>query len=376
MGAYTEKTNKLIEYLIKVCPSSFEAKSEQGWTPLYLACLLGRVDFAKTLIDAGADQSVKDKELNNIIHASLINLPTAAGQLKLDRLRALLNLFDPDLRAHMFLQRNNLASGGDTPLHSWLKTANRLTYYPTNQRWPAHQLLNDEDLQNIDVLRLLLEFSGGAELGILNGSGDTILHTAVLRHLAEHTQVLLNQSPSLAYRENAVGRTPSEIAYDLFINSKVESQESVELNRNADHIIATLKNGNHEMLGRYRRRRDGARQDTIGKNCKEYTWRVLEAHLAKVDGKRRLVSLNEANDVAKRLGESYSWQRYYQKPTATDTERAEEEQQQQQPQEDKLVGFMATQYEAAKGRAWIAKDKDEAVVPQATFVSRMGLYYA
>ncbi|KAI2783473.1 ankyrin [Daldinia loculata] len=378
MGAYTEKTNKLIEYLIKVCPSSFEAKSEQGWTPLYLACLLGRIDFAKTLIDAGADQSVKDKELNNIIHASLINLPTAAGQLKLDRLRALLNLFDPDLRAHMFLQRNNLASGGDTPLHSWLKTANRLTYYPTNQRWPAHQLLNDEDLQNIDVLRLLLEFSGGAELGILNGSGDTILHTAVLRHLAEHTQVLLNQSPSLAYRENAVGRTPSEIAYDLFINSKVESQESVELNRNADHIVAALKNGNHEMLGRYRRRRDGARQDTIGKNRKEYTWRVLEAHLAKVDGKRRLVSLNEANDVAKRLGESYSWQRYYQKPTATDTERAEEEQQQQQqqPQEDKLVGFMATQYEAAKGRAWIAKDKDEAVVPQAPFVSRMGLYYA
>ncbi|KAF3061193.1 hypothetical protein GL218_03903 [Daldinia childiae] len=376
MSAYTEKTNKLIEYLIKVCPASLEAKSEQGWTPLYLACLLGRVDFAKILIDAGADQSVKDKELNNIIHASLTNLPTAAGQLKLDNLRALLNLFDPDLRAHLFLQRNNLASGGDTPIHSWLKTANRLTYFRTNQSWPAHQLLNDEDLQNIDVLRLLLEFSGGADLGILNGAGDTILHTAVLRHLAEHTQVLLAQDPNLAYRENAVGRTPSEIAYDLFINSKVESQESVELSRNAENIVATLKSGNRETLSRYVRKR-GARQDTVGKNRKEYTWRVLEAHLAKVDGKRRLVSLNEANDVAKRLGESYSWQRYYQKPTATDTERAEEEQQkQQQPQEDKLVGFMSTQYEGAKQRAWIIMNKDEPVIPLPPFVFGMGLYHA
>ncbi|KAI0111527.1 ankyrin [Daldinia grandis] len=376
MGEHTEKTNKLIEYLIKVCPSSFEAKSEQGWTPLYLACLLGRVDFAKTLIDAGADQSVKDKELNNIVHASLTNLPTAAGHLKLDRIRALLDLFDSDLRAHMFLQRNNLARGGDTPLHSWLKTANRLTYYRTNRSWPAHQLLNDEDLQNIDVLRLLLEYSGGAELDILNGSGDTILHTAVLRHLAEHIKVLLDQNPSLVYRENAVGRTPSEIAYDLFINSKVESQESVELNGSADHIVTNLKNGIREVLGRYGLRR-GSGRDRIGKNRKENTWRVLEAHLAKVDGKRRLVSLNEANDVAKRLGESYSWQRYYQKTTATDTERAEEEEQQQPPpQEEKLVGFMATQYEAAKQRAWSTKDKDGPVIPQAPFVFGMGRYHA
>ncbi|KAI1660959.1 ankyrin [Daldinia decipiens] len=368
MGPYTENTNKLIEYLIKVCPSSFEAKSKQGWTPLYMACLLGRVDFAKTLIDAGADQSVKDKELNNIIHASLTNFPTAAEQPKLDRLRALLNLFDPDLRAHMFLQRNNLARGGDTPLHSWIKAANRLTYYRTNQSWPSDQLLNDEALQNIDVLRLLLELSGGAELDILNGTGDTILHTAVLHHLAGHIQVLLDQNPTLAYRENAVGRTPSEIAYDLFINSKVESQESVALGRDAnDSIVAKLKHSKYEILGRHRRNKS-SRQDTLGKNRKEYTWRVLEAHLAKVAGKRRLVSLNEANDVAKRLGESYAAQRYYQKPTATDRERAEEERRQRPPREDKLVGFMATQYEGAKQKAWTAKGKDKAVVPHAPFV--------
>lgn len=29
------------------------------------------------------------------------------------------------------------------------------------------------------------------------------------------------------------------------------------------------------------------------------------------DQRRRLVSLNEANEVAKRLGESYAWQRYH-----------------------------------------------------------------
>ncbi|KAK6958209.1 hypothetical protein Daesc_001004 [Daldinia eschscholtzii] len=359
MGKYTEKTNKLIQYLVKVCPSSLEAKTEEGRTPLYIACLLGRVDFAKTLIDAGADQSVKDKDLNNIIHALLTHLGSGPGKDKLDRLRATLNLLDPDLRAHMFQQRNNLASGGDTPLHFWFKTANILSVYRVNNYGSSPMLLNDEDLQNIEVLRLLLEFSGGAELGTLNGAGDTILHTAVLRHLAVHTKVLLEYDPNLAYRENAVGRTPGEIAYDLFINSKVGSQESLEPTQEHETIVNKMKRSIRNPRG-YDLSRRTAAQDTRGKDRKENTWRILEEHLARLDGKRRLVSLNEANDVAKRLGETYAWQRYYQKPTATDAERAEEEAQQrklQPPQDDKLAGFISTMYGNAKQRAWAEKDQ-------------------
>lgn len=67
MGRPGDETNRLIKYLIEACPSSLEAKSDTGYTPLYLACLLGRVQFAKTLIDAGADQAVRDVEYNNLV---------------------------------------------------------------------------------------------------------------------------------------------------------------------------------------------------------------------------------------------------------------------------------------------------------------------
>ncbi|KAI1467469.1 ankyrin [Daldinia caldariorum] len=364
MGQHTEGQNKLVEYLTKVCPASLEARTEEGRTPLYIACLLGRLDLAKTLLDAGADQSVKDNNLNNIIHALLTNLGTGPDKDKLDRLRAFLNLLDPDLRAHMFLQRNNLASGGDTPLHFWLKTANPNTVYRGNRSRFGYTLLNDENSQNVEVLRLLLEFSGGAELGIFNGAGDTVLHSAVLRHLAAHVRVILDQDPDLAYRENAVGRTPGEIAHDLFINSKTGTQKSLETARDTTNsVVSRLKNSGRQGLpATYYRRRGRAPGDAVGKDRKESAWRVLEKHLhhhiAAANKRRRLVSLNEANDVAKRLGESYAGQRYYQRPTSTDAEEYQEQQQQpQQQQDDKLVGFISTMYEGAKQGAWVGRDQ-------------------
>ncbi|KAI1426426.1 ankyrin repeat protein [Xylaria sp. FL1777] len=289
LGPLGDSTNKLIEYLIKVCPSSFEAKSDLGYTPLYLACLMGRVQFAKTLIDAGADQSVKDREFNNIIHASVANRPD------LDQLRLMLELFDPELRTHMFCQRNVLSEGGDTPLHFWLKRANLM--------WPHNRNSNseNEDPYNVKLLSLLLKFSKGEELEILNGSGDTVLHTAVVRSLPEQTKVILQENPKLLYRENTVGRTPGEIAYDIYINSKVTRLDQLDI------CLETTK----DLL---------AKDPELfipnakpPKSLREATWDVIQDYLAKTEGKRRLVSLNEANDVAKRLGENYSWQRYYTK---------------------------------------------------------------
>ncbi|KAI1107653.1 ankyrin [Jackrogersella minutella] len=338
MGPKGEKTNRLIEYLLKVCPSSFEAKSDEGYTPLYLACLLGRVEFAKTLIKAGADQSVKDKELNNVIHAALTNTPLVA------QLRELLDLFDEDLRSHMFLQRNSLSRGGDTPLHFWLKEANPVVY-----NWiyniVSRRYLDDEKTGNVAILKLLLEYSKGAELEILNGAGDTVLHTAVLRHLAGHARVLVAQNASQVLRENAVGRTPGEIAYDLFINSKVDGAPPVEIDGNTQPLHVLEKKVSLT-------RGDGAEDlDAAGEHRKQRTWQVVEECLANVDGKRRLVSLNEANDVAKRLGESYAWQRYYQKRTAVDVEREEEERLQNE-EERKEADFVTAKYAVFRHSAW------------------------
>ncbi|KAH8161559.1 hypothetical protein CIB48_g6686 [Xylaria polymorpha] len=333
LGPLGDSTNKLIEYLIKVCPSSFEAKSDQGHSPLYLACTLGRVQFAKTLIEAGADQSVKDKEFNNIIHGCLANRP------KLHQLRRMLELFDPELRAHMFRQRNNLSHGGDTPLHFWLKNANTISFTWDYSSRGARQTLNDENLYNVKLLNLLLEFSKGEELEILNGSGDTVLHTAVVRSLPEQTRVLLDQNPKLLYRENTVGRTPGEIAYDVFTNSKVEGLDPVEIDPNK-RFTKTLLDRDPELFV----------SDTKPKKSrKDATWDVVRECLAKTEGKRRLVSLNEANDVARRLGESYSWQRYYTKRTTNNEDDPEEE---ANKEEEKETDFVSTLYRTGMNRAW------------------------
>ncbi|KAJ2988752.1 hypothetical protein NUW58_g3814 [Xylaria curta] len=309
LGPLGDSTNKLIEYLIKVYPSSFEAKSDLGHSPLYLACLMGRVQFAKTLIDAGADQSVKDKEFNNVIHACLKNRP------KPDQLRQMLELFDPELRTHMFRQRNNLSHGGDTPLHFWLKNANALSYTWDYTNRGSRRILEDENVDNVKLLRLLLEFSKGEELEILNGSGDTVLHTAVVRLLSEQTKVLLEQNPKLLYRENTVGRTPGEIAYDVFTNSKVEGLDPIEINANKRFTKTLLERSPESFISAVQPKK--SRKDGI--------WAIVQEHLAKTEGKRRLVSLNEANDVARRLGESYSWQRYYTKKTTNPEDDADEE---------------------------------------------------
>ncbi|KAI1094196.1 ankyrin [Rostrohypoxylon terebratum] len=346
MGPSGEKTNKLIEYLIKVCPSSLEAKSDEGYTPLYLACLLGRVDFAKTLIDAGADQSVKNKQSNNVLHAALMNRP------RLEPLQRLLNLLDKDLRSHLFLQQNSLANGGDTPLHFWLKTANQTQY-----SWGhAGHGLADENTANIKILEALLELSGGAELEILNGAGDTVLHTAVLRHLPGHVRLLISQNPNLVYRENAVGRTPGEIAYDFFIDTKVKELDPIEIIDRGDRngIIKPL-------LSKKLASKSGKSKDSIGAYRKERTWRIIEEQLGKVGGKRRLVSLNEANDVARRLGESYTWQRYLHFQKSTEADEEEEKYQ------EKEVDFVTTEYKSCFNMAW----KDDQKVDD---ISSLGLF--
>lgn len=335
MGPLGDETNRILQYLIKVCPSSLETKSDHGYTPLLLACLLGRVQFAKTLIEGGADQSVKDGNYSNIIHAALTNTP------KLEKLRELLNLLDPDLRTHLFVQRSHLNHGGDTPLHVWLKSANDV---PSNHRYNHfrnHHIDHSENDNNVDILRLLLEFSGGKDLGILNGAGDTVLHSAVVRQLPNHLEVMLDSKPSLLYRENAVGRTPAEVAYDRYIGMKVTRPKNVA-------VVGHAYENNSSWATK--QPVEFVNMKGLGKDLsrKERVWEVAQHYLNKFPAKRRLVSLNEANDVARRLGESYSRQRYFAKNTTSNDQDEQPEEQEDEKESD----IVTMQYACKKSLAW------------------------
>ncbi|KAH8675444.1 ankyrin repeat protein [Xylariales sp. PMI_506] len=359
----------LLEYLIRICPSSLEAKSDLGYTPLYLACLLGRERFARTLIDAGADQSVKDKEYNNIIHAALTNNPKA------DKLRELLNLLDPEFRSHLFLQRNQLTHGGDTPLHFWLKLANAIPYH--HPVW-GYSNNNDtyatESNDTVEMLELLLEFSGGQDLELLNGSGDTVLHTAVIRQLPRQASLMLTRDPALLHRENSVGRTPIEIAYDFFLSLKVSRPIDIAargdnnfsgdflVNAAPSHFADPKQNSSGfapvQPGGRKAWRRNlhlEGPEDAVTPSAPELVWNVIREHRDRnPGGKRRLVSLNEASDVARRLGESYSWQRYYSRPINTDDKTDNQKQEQDDAKES---DFVTDQYTQKRGTAWNDDEK-------------------
>ncbi|KAH7026489.1 uncharacterized protein B0I36DRAFT_273482 [Microdochium trichocladiopsis] len=361
MGPLKDEQNRLIEYLTKTYPSSLETKSNEGYTPLFLAFLLGRVEYAKILIDAQADISVKDKKFNNLIHAALTNKPEKA-----DRLRKLLELLEPDMRSHLFMQRNGLAHGGDTPLHFWLQNANQLSYrWQYNDHYGSYRSeLGAEDKTNVQILKALLDISKGQELEILNSAGNTILHTAVLRQIPVQMALIIDANPKLLFRENAVGRTPPEIAYDRYIHEKVSSVTPIEDNV-VDLTDLPSKEPSyflHKVADKHKKFR----------TRKELTWEVCAQHLDKhKDGaKRRLVSLNEANDVAIRIGESYTGQRYFQKtpvePADADEGEDEEAKKKREEEEAKREADISTiKYGETKHSAWATLEESKDIDDEA-----------
>ncbi|KAK8020923.1 hypothetical protein PG990_006061 [Apiospora arundinis] len=197
------------------------------------------------------------------------------------------------------------------------------------------------------MLKLLLEYSGGQDLDILNGSGDTVAHSAVLRQLPEQMRVMLEKNPKGLHRENAVGRTPAEMAYDAFISQMVAPPRDVAIchNYSRNNVATTLVEDSPQAF------LDKKNKDKLSR--KERVWEVVQDFMARYPDKRRLVSLNEANDVARRLGENYSWQRYYTKQTKTDVE-AQELNDEEKEEEDKKeeVDYITTQYAFKKPQAW------------------------
>ena len=284
-------------------------------TPLLHACMLGRVEIAKILLDAGADQTAKAHNCDNALHVALSLAPTA------DKLKPLLDLFDRDVLARLLRERNSLLShqAGRTPLHSWLATVVDGRYY------------GDDISEALRVLDLLVGISPEKTatqraLHMLDGAGDTPLHFLIARcanptaaDVPRLIRAVLDLDPAagLLLRENAVGRTPFEVAHDNFFAGKVKAPEAGGGRRRYYYSYwygtddrsettklvcreprAFLKEKGHE---------DDSRAAQVWRLCCEHTEQCAASTQPL---RRRLVSLHEANDVAKRLGDQQFKQRY------------------------------------------------------------------
>ena len=360
MGDPTEKTCKLLRYLVETCPAALEVRNSDGATPLMTAFWLGRTEFAKILIDAGADQSVRNKKGENILHLALENKPKAS------QLQPLIDLIDKDLLQHLFLTRSSLHESGTTPLHAFVSavTTSQTQYYYSYQRSYKKK---EHWLATLD---LLLSCSKGVELEMLNGAGDTCLHTAVMQSSEPMVEALVRFKPRLLYRENAVGRTSAEVARDKVTSGKFQQPSTLEVPSTSNSVSSIVNKSPESFVGKdsdSSSDKSTSDDEKTNETNVEKVWRVcLEAMKANPD-KRRLVSLNEANDVAKRLGEKYNSSRYFSIQARGEDDDVEEEQPEQEEGEKKadeeknardVIDFSVTTRGTKTSTAWKKWMKD------------------
>jgi ankyrin repeat protein len=268
---------KLIQYLLKTMPEAVEARSDCQYTPLSLAFSLRRFDAARILIEAGANQTVRDHEGDNILHLLLSSTSKLhSSSAHAEHIKTFLDLVDQRLIPSLLIERSAASPGSLTPLACWLRQASY-----------------SESKESEDMLRMLLgyasSYGNNEHLEMLDGSGETPVHTVVKNNQRVWLKVMLEFRPDLLYRENSVGRTPYELVQDSYIAASVSSPPYITTYNSVSSIV-------NRDAASFVKDKEG---DEHGHT--ESTWRICDNFMKEHPGKRRLVSLMDANEVAKRL---------------------------------------------------------------------------
>jgi len=123
---------------------------------------------------------------------------------------------------------------------------------------------------------------------------------AIKQGMSTITSYLLTLNPTLLYRENATGRTPLEMSRDIYIASCASNPPSISTNNN------TYYPGQNDYNSLVNRATSTfvEKEDDAPEESKKRTWEICAQADEGASGemrKRRLVSLFEANEVAKRV---------------------------------------------------------------------------
>ncbi|KAA8568563.1 hypothetical protein EYC84_007581 [Monilinia fructicola] len=124
------------------------------------------------------------------------------------RLDSIIKLFHKKDVQEMSLERADVYPSALTPLALWMS------------QHPHHD--------QTEILEVLLKYSTGEELEMINGEGDLPLHVAIKGNQSNLTSFLLSQKPALLYRESATGRTPLEMSHDHYISNFLSRPPSTD----------------------------------------------------------------------------------------------------------------------------------------------------
>ena len=301
------KSLEVINYLLSIMPSSVDLPASKNvLTPLSLAFLTGRLDAAHALIKAGADQTTRDSQGKNLIHLALRYLSKASSPDPTKELESLLSLIDKRLLPSMMTERCRDAPTGLTPLAYWLTlSSERYYYYGRNI---------DTARENPEIFTTLCKDFGGAEaLEMMDGSGQFPLHQAVKRSCAKLVELMLEFNPGLLVRENAMGQTPMELAESLHVrdatkgNPDIKKKAYVSLTKRKAEQFVPKDTSSDSLDGGEEEDEDEDNQDLEEESrAIRKTYRICQRAAKKhpeVMRKRKLVSVIEAREVAKRLAD-------------------------------------------------------------------------
>lgn len=258
-------------------PNALDWKSKKGITPLLLAVSLCRIDAVKYLIKAGADQTLRDAVSRNLLHYILRpRNDNRAASLKSKK--TMLDLVDKRLIKSMFLERCSCEPTSLTPLAYWLHS-------------DFDEYRKDDNFVELqETLDLILDYSGNEVLELMDGAGDYPLHYIVKRGYFMLIPAILKRNSSLLFRENAVGITPLEMCNTKLIRNYIDHPPSIE----GYHSVPTSLESKSPSDFVTRKSQSMSHHGETRRIC-------LEAAKTHTSQKRKLVSLFDANAVAKRL---------------------------------------------------------------------------
>ncbi|KAG8626930.1 hypothetical protein KVT40_005875 [Elsinoe batatas] len=290
MGRRTPDSLRLLSYLMDKLPEQLEARSKDGFTPLLVAFSLNRGDVIEILIRANADQTARDARGRNILHLA-VEYYNGQDPEDSDDLRKTFSLIDPRLISSLAIERSSHSPGSLTPFASWLASARvNFPHYAS----PGSKARSEVEPHMINYLRTILSFTGGAELALVNGAGETPLHTCVRHGHDAFIPILLDANPDFLWREDATGRTPFEVAEDEFLSEVFDNPPAIP-------GMDSYYYGRRET-GVLKEPPEGFLEKGDTRSHAKRVWDVVKQRAeGQGQGKRKLCSLAEANEVAKRL---------------------------------------------------------------------------
>ncbi|CAG7956753.1 unnamed protein product [Penicillium nalgiovense] len=287
-----DESVRLVQYLVDHHPECMEVRSTEGLTPLALAMSHHKVRFARILVDAGANQAVRDKEARNLLHLILVS---DSGRIckQSNRCTRLLDLLDKQLLPTMLTER--AGKGSRTPFSRWLHAQPHFTPEdPAIPRPPNTPQTDDEMITCMTNLILdLADSTDQKHLEVFDEAGNTPVHDAVKKGFPQVLGLLLDRRPEMLNRENATGTTPLEMAVDAWVNKSTSAPPVSPPGSTSTHPEwqNAIQRAPRFFIPGSRLKYDQEKE----------MLRVCQERAQQRPGKRRLVSLFEANEVAKRL---------------------------------------------------------------------------